>query len=79
MPTVEELYRISRAIEDNHIDALMMIGGWNGYQAAELLHRERDRFPACGLPMTVGQTNGHGTCVGLVEAFATPKRRKAGR
>jgi 6-phosphofructokinase 1 len=51
VPTVEELYRISRAIEDNHIDALLMIGGWNGYQAAELLHRERDRFPACGLPI----------------------------
>ncbi|MGC3994822.1 MAG: 6-phosphofructokinase [Propionicimonas sp.] len=51
VPTVEELYRISRTIEDNHIDALLMIGGWNGYQAAELLHSERDRFPACGLPI----------------------------
>jgi 6-phosphofructokinase 1 len=51
VPTVEELYRISRSIEDNHIDALLMVGGWNGYQAAELLHRERDRFPACGLPI----------------------------
>ena len=51
IPTVEELYRISRQIEDHRIDALLMIGGWNGYQAAELLHRERDRFPACGLPI----------------------------
>ena len=35
--------------------------------------------PTCGFPMTVGQTNGHATCVGLDEAFATTKRRKAGR
>ena len=51
IPVVEELCRISRAIEDHRIDALLMIGGWNGYQAAELLHREQDRFPACGLPI----------------------------
>ncbi|MGV8907749.1 MAG: 6-phosphofructokinase [Propionicimonas sp.] len=51
IPTVEELYRISRSIEDNRIDALLMIGGWNGYQAAELMRREADRFPACGLPI----------------------------
>lgn len=51
VPNLDELYRISRTIEDNHIDALIMIGGWNGYQAAELLHRERDRFPTFGLPI----------------------------
>ena len=51
VPSVEELYRISRSIEDHRIDALLMIGGWNGYQAAELLHRERAKFPAGGLPI----------------------------
>ena len=51
VPGVDELYRISRAIEDHQVDALLMIGGWNGYQAAELLHSERERFPACGLPI----------------------------
>lgn len=51
VPSVDELYRISRTLDDNHIDALLMIGGWNGYQAAELLHRERDRFPTFGLPI----------------------------
>jgi len=51
LPSVDELYRISRTLEDNHVDALLMIGGWNGYQAAELLHRERDRFPTFGLPI----------------------------
>ena len=51
VPGVEDLYRISRAIEDHRIDALLMIGGWNGYQAVELMHRESERFPACGLPV----------------------------
>jgi 6-phosphofructokinase 1 len=51
VPTIEELYRISRTLEDNKIDALLMVGGWNGYEAAHLMHTERERFPACGLPI----------------------------
>ncbi len=51
VPLVDELYRISRTLEDHQVDALLMIGGWNGYQAAELLHRERDRFPTFGMPI----------------------------
>ncbi len=51
VPSVDELYRISRTLEDHKVDALLMIGGWNGYQAAELLHRERDRFPTFGMPI----------------------------
>ncbi len=51
VPTVEELYRISRTLEDHKIDALLMIGGWNGYQAAHLMHAEREKFPACALPI----------------------------
>ncbi|HET7724700.1 MAG TPA: 6-phosphofructokinase, partial [Propionibacteriaceae bacterium] len=51
VPSVDELYRISRSLEDHRIDALLMIGGWNGYQACEMLHRERDRFPTFGLPI----------------------------
>jgi 6-phosphofructokinase 1 len=51
VPTVEELYRISRALEEHRVDALMMIGGWNGYEAAHLMHSERQKFPACGLPI----------------------------
>lgn len=51
VPVTEELYRISRSIEDHRVDALLMVGGWNGYQAADVLHREAARFPACGLPI----------------------------
>lgn len=51
MPTAEDLYPISRALEDHRIDALLVIGGWNAYQSAHQLHRERDRYPALRIPI----------------------------
>lgn len=51
VPTMEDLYKISRSLEDLRIDALMIIGGWNGYQAAHLLHAERSRYPAFQIPI----------------------------
>jgi 6-phosphofructokinase 1 len=51
VPGVEDLYRISRQLEEHHIDALLVIGGWDAYEAAQLLHAESERFPACGLPI----------------------------
>lgn len=51
VPTVEELYGISRAIENHGVDALLVIGGWNAYQAAHLLYSERDRYPAFRIPI----------------------------
>lgn len=51
VPTVEDLYRISRAIEEHQVDAILMIGGWNGYQAAQLMHAQRHNFPACAVPI----------------------------
>ena len=51
IPTVEELYQVSRQLEDHAVDSLLVIGGWNGYQAAYLLHEERDRYPAFRIPI----------------------------
>lgn len=51
MPTTTDLYPISRALEEHRVDALLMIGGWNGYQAVHLLDRERNRYPALRIPM----------------------------
>lgn len=51
VPSGADLYQISRSLEDNNIDALLVIGGWSAYQAAHLMHSERERFPACGLPI----------------------------
>jgi len=51
LPTLEDLYPISRALEEHRVDGLLVIGGWNAYQAAHLLHRERERYPALRIPM----------------------------
>ena len=51
VPTIEDLYSISRSLENHHVDALLVIGGWNAYQAAHLLQVERDRYPAFRIPI----------------------------
>ncbi|MBQ7502268.1 6-phosphofructokinase [bacterium] len=51
IPQGAELYAVARSIEDNKIDALIMIGGWDGYEAIYTLYRERESYPAFNIPM----------------------------
>ena len=51
VPTVEQLYALGRAIEQHEIDALLVIGGFNAYLAANKLVTERDRYPAFRIPI----------------------------
>ena len=51
VPVVNDLYAISRVLEDQRVDALLVIGGWNAYQAAHLMFSERDRYPALAIPI----------------------------
>lgn len=51
VPKGSDLYEIARTIEKNDIQALIAIGGWNGYEAAYKLYNERDNFPAFNIPM----------------------------
>ena len=51
IPKSSDFYGIARAIEDNHIDALIVIGGWTGYEAVNILMNERTNFPAFNIPM----------------------------
>lgn len=51
IPGLEHLYSINRALEDHDVDGLLVIGGWNAYQAAHLLHSERDRYPSFNIPI----------------------------
>jgi 6-phosphofructokinase 1 len=51
VPHGSELYSIARVIEDNHIDALLVIGGWPGYQGAQILLDNRANYPAFKLPL----------------------------
>lgn len=47
----EHLYAVARTIEDHRIDALILIGGFAGYEKLYRLYRERTRYPALGIPM----------------------------
>jgi 6-phosphofructokinase 1 len=51
VPRDSELYAVARALEENQVDALLVIGGWTGYQAAQVLYRERRNFPSFNIPI----------------------------
>lgn len=51
VPKGRDLYAIARVIEDQHIDALLMIGGWNAYESAYTLLTNRPNFPSFNIPM----------------------------
>ncbi|MBN2387613.1 MAG: 6-phosphofructokinase [Anaerolineales bacterium] len=51
VPKGSDLYAIARTIENNDIGALLVIGGWSGYQAAYNMTANRDNFPAFNLPI----------------------------
>lgn len=48
---VEEYYKLSRAIEELKLDALLVIGGFKGYKAVYDMIQERDKFPGFRIPM----------------------------
>ncbi len=51
VPTGPELYAAARVLEDHGVEALLMIGGWSGYEAVHRLYRERTDYPAFRIPM----------------------------
>lgn len=51
IPKGRDFYAIARQIEQQNIDALLIIGGWAGYESAYQLYRQRENFPAFNLPM----------------------------
>ncbi|MDX1616405.1 MAG: 6-phosphofructokinase, partial [Candidatus Promineifilaceae bacterium] len=51
VPGEDELYAIARNLEEYQIDAILLIGGWSGYEAALELHNRRRVFPAFNIPI----------------------------
>ena len=51
VPKGRDLYAIARIIEDHHIDALLMIGGWSAYEASFNMLTNRPNFPSFNIPM----------------------------
>lgn len=50
-PTEEQLYEVAREIERHELDALLVIGGFNAYQAVHQLSQVRKLYPAFDLPI----------------------------
>ena len=51
IPHVEELYAISRSLESERIDGLLVVGGWNAYESVRLMNDERARYPGLQIPI----------------------------
>ncbi len=50
VPRTEDLYAISRSLEKNEIDALIVVGGYSAYDGIHKMTTERDRYPAFRIP-----------------------------
>ena len=51
VPERADHYAIARQFERHKIDGLLMIGGWDGYQAAHQIYSRRDEFPTYRIPI----------------------------
>ncbi|NJK80343.1 MAG: 6-phosphofructokinase [Chloroflexaceae bacterium] len=51
VPSGSELYAIARNLEEYQLNALLVIGGSEGYQTIHRLSTERTTFPAFNIPM----------------------------
>lgn len=51
VPKGRDLYSIARVIEDNRIDALLIIGGWTAYETAFSMLNNRPNFPSFNIPI----------------------------
>ncbi|MDZ7704987.1 MAG: 6-phosphofructokinase [Trueperaceae bacterium] len=50
VPEGGEFYALARNIESRGIDAVLIIGGWDAYDAAYQMLRQREQYPAFKLP-----------------------------
>lgn len=49
--TNRDLYVIARTLESAKIEGLLIIGGWDAYEAAHRLYSQREIFPAFNIPI----------------------------
>jgi 6-phosphofructokinase 1 len=51
VPAGSDFYLMARQIETHQLEGLLVIGGWDAYQAAYQLCSKRDDFPAFNIPI----------------------------
>ncbi len=53
VPGEGDLYAMARTLEENRIDALLVMGGFHAYATVDIMERERRRYPAFNIPVAV--------------------------
>jgi 6-phosphofructokinase 1 len=51
VPNGSDFYAIARNLEEHQVEAILMIGGWDGYLGALELFEQRANFPAFNIPI----------------------------
>ena len=51
LPTLDQLYSMTKQMEDNRVEGLLIIGGFNAYLGADIIRQEQERYPAFRVPM----------------------------
>ena len=51
VPDSSELYAVARTLEEHKVDALVIVGGYSGYEGASILMKERRNFPSFNIPI----------------------------
>ncbi len=51
VPSGGEFYAIARQIEKHNIQGILMIGGWDGYEACNQLYSRRTEYPTFNIPI----------------------------
>jgi 6-phosphofructokinase 1 len=50
-PSGRDFYAIARTLETHAVDAIVMVGGWSGYEGMLSLYKERSNYPAFNIPI----------------------------
>ncbi|MCB0109254.1 MAG: 6-phosphofructokinase, partial [Caldilineaceae bacterium] len=51
IPAQRDLYAVAKQLSSQSIDAMIIIGGWDGYVAAQSFLNEREKYPALRIPI----------------------------
>ncbi|RIK25653.1 MAG: 6-phosphofructokinase, partial [Chloroflexi bacterium] len=51
LPAGSDFYAIARNLEDQRVDAIIMVGGWAGYEGMLSLWKERGSYPVFNVPI----------------------------
>ena len=51
VPKGRDFYAIAKNLEEHHIDGLLIIGGWTGYEGAYQIYSNRNDYPSFNIPI----------------------------